>query len=119
MALIGTPNARGTTLQVVGIAGVSDNDIVIELDDVQRFNSFSFQSAAGAMDVDVSLDGANFNLAVAFKDMASLTPATRVIATVADLLYQYDGNIKAIRIRQKGATAATGSILLCGQQGRT
>ncbi len=119
MALIGTPHHRGTTLQVVGIAGVSDNDIVIELNDVQRFNSFTFQSAAGAMSLDVSIDGSNFNLNLAFTDLHSLAPATRVIATVADLLYQFEGNIKAIRIRQEGATAATGSILICGQKGRT
>lgn len=119
MALIGVPNFRGTTIQVVGIAGVNDNDIVIELDDVQRFNSFSFQSAVGAMSVDVSLDGTNFNLNIAFTDLASLTPATKVIATVADLLYRFEADIKAIRIRQEGATAATGSILICGQAGRT
>ncbi len=119
MALIGTPNFRGTTMQVVGIAGILDNDIVIELDDVQRFNSFTFQSAAGAMSVDVSLDGSNFNLIIAFTDLHSLAPATTVIATVADLVYQFEGNFKAIRIRQEGATAATGSILICGQAGRT
>ena len=119
MALIGVPNHRGTTLQVVGIAGVSDNDIVIELDDVQRFNSFTFQSAAGAMSLDVSIDGANFNLDMAFTDLHSLAPTTRVIATVADLLYLFQADIKAIRIRQEGATDATGSILICGQAGRT
>jgi len=119
MALIGTPNFRGTTMQVVGIAGVNDNDIVIELDDVQRFNSFTFQSDAGAMSLDVSVDGSNFNLDLAFTDLHSLTPATKVIATVADLLYRFEADIKAIRIRQEGATDATGAILICGQAGRT
>ena len=53
MANIGTMNFRGTTMQAVGIAGTGDNAVVIEIDDVQRFNSFTLMSSAGAMDVDV------------------------------------------------------------------
>lgn len=119
MALIGTPNHRGTTLQVVGIAGVNDNDIVIELDDVQRFNEFALMSSAGAMDVDVSLDGTNFAAAIALENKHSATPGTRVVVTAADLLYYFEGNFKAVRVRQAGAGAVADAILVCGQKGRT
>jgi len=119
MSLIGSPQHRGTTLQVVGIAGVSDNDIVIELDDLQRFNEFALMSSAGAMDVDISLDGTNFALAIALEDKHSVAPATRVIVTAAGLLYYFFGNFKAIRVRQNGATAVANPILVAGQIGRT
>lgn len=119
MALVGTPNHRGTTLQVVGIAGTGDNAIVIELDDVQRFNEFALMSSAGAMDVDVSLDGVNFALAIALEDKHSVAPGTRVVVTAADLLYYFEGNYKAIRVRQAGATAVADAILMCGEKGRT
>lgn len=119
MALVGTPNHRGTTLQVVGIAGVNTNDIVIELDDVSRFNEFSLMSSAGAMDVDVSLDGTNFAAAIALEDKHSVAPGTRVVTTAADLLYYFEGNYKAVRVRQNGATAVADAILVCGQKGRT
>jgi len=119
MSLVGTPNFRGTTLQVVGIAGVSTNDIVIELDDVQRFNEFALMSSAGPMDVDVSLDGVNFAAAIALEDKHSTTPGTRVILTAPDKVYYFEGNLKAIRVRQQSATAVADAILICGQKGRT
>jgi len=119
MALVGTPNHRGTTLQVIGIAGVNDNDVVIEVDDVQRFNEFALMSSANVMDVDISIDGTNFAAAIALEDKHSTTPATRVVETAADLLYYFEGNYKAIRVRQKGAGAVADAILVCGQKGRT
>jgi len=118
MANVGTFTDLGTTMLVVGVAGVNDNDIVIEVDDAQRFNEFAFSSAAGLMDVDVSLDGTSFQNAVAFEDKHSLAPATRVIITAAGLLYYLEGNFKVIRVRQNTATDATGSAMICGKKGR-
>lgn len=119
MALVGTPNHRGTTLWVTGIAGTGDNAIVIELDDVQRFNEFSLMSSDGAMDVDVSLDGTNFAPAIALEDKHSTTPGTRVVVTAADKLYYFEGNYKTVRVRQNGVTAVADAVLICGQKGRT
>jgi hypothetical protein len=119
MPLVGTPNHRGTTLQVVGVAGVNDNDIVIEVDDVSRFNEFALSSSAGAMDVDVSLDGTNFITAIALEDKKSVAPGTRVVVTAAAGLYYFEGNFKAVRVRQNAATAVANAVLTAGQKGRT
>lgn len=122
MALVGTPHHRGSTLQVVGIAGTGDNAIVIELDDVSRFDMFSLMSSNGAMDVDVSLDGTNFTLgtaALALEDKHSTTPGTRVVVTAADRVYYFEGNYKSVRVRQNGAVAVADAILICGKRGRT
>jgi hypothetical protein len=119
MALVGTPNHRGTTLTLTGDAGVNDNDVVAELDDVSRFNEFTLASGTGVMDVDVSLDGTNFIAAIALEDKTSTTPATRVVETAALGLYYFEGNIKSVRVRQKGAVAVTNAVLICGQKGRT
>jgi hypothetical protein len=118
MALIGTPNHRGSTLQVVGIAGTGDNAIVIELDDVSRFDMFALSSSGGAMDVDVSLDGTNFITAIALEDKKSTAPGTRVVVTAAAGLYYFEGNYKAVRVRQAGVTAVANAVLMCGKRGR-
>lgn len=118
MALIGTPHHRGTTLQIVGIDTTADNVICLEVDDVQRFNEFMLMSSAGAMDVEISIDGTNFTGVLALEDKHSLTPATRVIVTAADRAYYFEGNYKAIRVRQ-AVTNVTNPVLVCGQKGRT
>lgn len=118
MALVGTPNYRGKTLEVLGVDGVNDNDIVIELDSVGKFDRFMLSSTAGAMDVDVSLDGTNFITAVALEDEKSTTPGTRVSVTAAGGLYLFQGPVKAIRVRQAGATAAANAVLLASTSGR-
>ena len=63
MAQVGTTNYQGKRQLSTGIAGVSDNDIVLETTDVSHFETFTLMSTAGAMDVFVSLDGTNFTTA--------------------------------------------------------
>ena len=74
------------------------------------------ETRAGAMDVDVSLDGTNFAVAIAMNDEASLTPATKVIVTAPGLLYSFRGNFAAVRIRQNGATDIANAALICGRR---
>lgn len=119
MSLVGTPNHRGTTLTLNGIAGTGDDAIVAELDDLSRFNEFSLMSSNGAMDVDVSLDGINFAAAIALEDKHSTTPGTRVLVTAADQVYYFEGNFKSVRVRQNGVTAVADAVLMAGQKGRT
>jgi len=116
--LVGTPNARAGTLQVVGIPGTGAASVVIELDDVQRFNEFAIQSSAGVMDALASLDGVNFTVPIAFEDKQSTAPGTRVLVTVAGGIYYFAGNFKALRIRQSGGVAVADPFLMCGQIGR-
>ena len=117
MANVGTQNFAGPTHQIIGIAGLADNQVVIELENAERYNEFTLMSSAGEMDVDVSLDGVNFAAAVAIEDLHSLTPATRVVVTVADLIYRFQGTFKTVRIRQETNNVAD-AVLYCGQLGR-
>ena len=119
MALVGTPNYRGKTLEVLGVAGAGDNSIVIELDSVGKFDQFALQCSAGAMDVEGSLDGVTFSAPLALEDKHSTTPGTRVVSTaVAGNIYLLSGVFKALRVRQVGATAVADAVLLAAAIGR-
>ena len=118
MANVGVINMKGETQEILGIAGVLDNDIVIELTSAERWNSFTFQTTTGVVDIDVSMGLEVFKPAIAFEDLHSLTPATRVIVSVAVKVYRFQGTFKTIRIRQNGATAAVGTVLICARTGR-
>jgi len=96
----------------------ADNSVVLELENAERYNEFTLMSGAGAMDVDVSLDGTNFAPAIAMIDVESADPATRVVATVAGKAYRFAGTFKTIRVLQKGATEVGGAVLWCGIAGR-
>jgi len=117
MANVGTPNYAGPTMQIIGIAGAADNQVVAELENAERYNEFTLMSSAGEMDVDVSLDGVNFAVAIAIEDLHSLTPATRVVVTAADLVYRFQGTFKTVRVRQETNNVAD-AILYCSQNGR-
>ena len=119
MALVGIPNHRGSTLILEGIDGVGDNAIVAELDDIQRFDQFAVQCAAGAVDVEASLDGVTFSAPLALEDKHDASGATtRQLVTSGNDIFYFFGNYKALRVRQAGATAATGVVLMCGKTGR-
>lgn len=109
---IGNITNNGRRQLSTGIAGVNDNDVVIETGDVSQFGRHILTNVAGAVDVDVSADGINFSAAVALEDLKSTAPATRVIVTVAAGMYLLLGNFKNIRVIQNGVTAATGAFLL-------
>ena len=117
MANVGVQNFLGPLHQIVGIPGVADNQVVAELENAERYNRFYFMSSAGLVDVDVSLDGINFAVAVAFIDLHSLAPATRVIVTAADLIYVLEGTFKTVRFRQE-TTNVVDFIVWCAQAGR-
>jgi len=112
MAAIGTVNYYGNKAIHTGIAGVSDNDVVIDTEDVMNFDTFELSSTAGAMDVFISHDGANFNTAA--RSLADLGAATTnpVLVTVAGRSYGFRGIVKKIRVRQNGATAVANAVLL-------
>ena len=118
MPVVGQPNDRGTTLQVIGVDSPGAGLPTIELDNVSRFNEFAIQSAAGSMDVLGSLDGVTFTVPLALEDKQSTTPATRVLATAPGGIFYFSGNYKAIRIRQVGGGAVTGAVLQAGKMGR-
>ncbi len=118
MANIGIFTAQSAGLAIVGIAGVDDNDVVMELVDAEQYESFYFTSQTGIMEVDVSVNGTDFNPIIALTDEASVAPATKVIITVAALLYSFRGNFKAVRVRQADATAVTDASMNCRRPAR-
>jgi len=108
---IGTVDANGSRQFTTGIAGVNDNDIVIQTEDVSIFNTHMLFSTAGAMDVEVSFDGTNYSsaaLSLADLGAASTNP---VLVTVAGRVYGFRGTYRKIRVRQNGATAVANAIL--------
>lgn len=115
MALIGAPQYAGETLRMEGIAGVNDNDVVIENDSIERYEEFTLMSTAGAMDVFVSLDGTNYSTApLSLADLGAIT-LDPVIVTAANRVYRFRGVFKAVRVRQNGVTAVANATLICGR----
>lgn len=106
MALVaGTIDNLAQGRRYVGIAGINDNDVVLETDDVSRYSAFMLMTTAGAVDVFVSLDGTNFaTAALSLVDMGAVT-TTPVIVTAAARIYGFRGIFKKIRVLQNGATA--------------
>jgi hypothetical protein len=99
-------------------AGVSDNDIIAEVTgNGDLYNTWQLGSTAGAMDVEVSLDGTNYFATVcALIDLTSTAPSTAVTVTAAGKNYGFKGRYKKVRVRQNGATAVANPILV-GYQG--
>jgi len=116
MADVGTHVAQSNRLAIIGIAGVSDNDVVVEVDDASRYDEFYFMSTAGVLDVDVSLDGTNFATAIALTDEESVAPATKVLVTAAGILYSFCGHFKVVRVRQASVVAVANAVMICGRR---
>lgn len=114
-AVVGAVEHQGESQRVIGVAGVNDNDIVIEVENIERYEEFSLMSTAGSMDVFVSLDGTNFATApLSLADLGALDTAP-VLATAANRIYRFRGIFKHLRIRQAGATGVANPILICGR----
>jgi len=94
--------------------GVSDNDLLFTTHDVEKHSLFTLMSSAGAVDVEVNLDGVNWSTApLALEDQGATTSTTYVLVTAALRVYKFSGKYRQIRVRQNGATAAT-ATLMCG-----
>lgn len=93
-------------LEFIGVAGVSDNDVVYTSPDVSAYNVHYIEATAGTIDVDVSLDGTNWIPAVAAVSLVTTTPATRVVEAASGVCLELRGKFKKIRVNQKGATAS-------------
>lgn len=95
-------------------ASVNDNDVICSIiDDALHYDTWVLGSTAGAMDVEVSLDGTNYLATViALLDMTSTTPATMVVVTTAGKPAAFRGKFRAIRVRQNGATAVVNPALI-------
>lgn len=95
--------------------GASDNDIIVQTGNVSQFGMFMLSSTAGALDVDVSLNGTDYTTAPLSLTDLGATTSDPVIVTAANRMYGFIGTFAAIRVRQNGATAATKVNLRCLQ----
>lgn len=95
-------------LDFVGAAGVNDNDIVYTSPDVSMYNEHYIESTAGTVDVEICVDGTNFNTAT--PPVMLMTDQTAVGTYAATVAVNKIGILKMkckyIRIRQNGASAA-------------
>lgn len=112
----------GNVGNVIGVAGVNDNDVLINFTAsssdwenlVGAADTFLLMSTAGAMDVFVSLDGTNFaTAALSLTDMGATT-SDPVVVTAANRVYGFRGKYKSIRVLQNGATAVANAVLRYG-----
>ncbi len=112
MALIGVVTEHGRYREYAGIAGVNDEDIVIETVDVSRFDSFMLSCSAGACKVLIH-DGTT--LLTAPLSIADLGATTNdpVLLTAPLRQYAFKGRYNNIQVRQEGATAVANAILKC------
>lgn len=95
--------------------GASDNDIIVQTGDVTNFNTFELFSTAGALDVDVSLNGTDYTTAPHSLTDLGATVSDPVLVTAANRSYRFRGTYRKIRVRQNGATAATKVNLMCSK----
>lgn len=98
-----------------GGTGTNDNDVVIQTNEVQRYDTFMLQSTAGAMDVFVSIDGTNYATAALSLIDLGATTQDPVVVTAANRTYAFRGKFKKIRVLQNGATAVANAALRAGE----
>ena len=119
MALtLATISALGNAQVWSGGIGVNANDVVVQTNDVTRFNEFLLCNTAGAVQVLASLDGTNYMTGpVSMQDLGSASLVTSVIVTAANRIYRIRGVFALLKVTQNGAAAATGVTLLCSRKG--
>lgn len=108
-----TISIEGSTKRFTG-TGTSDNEIVIQSDDIQQYDTFILQSTSGAMDVFVSVDGTNYSTAALSLSDLGATDTIPVLVTVANRTYGFRGKFKYIRVLQNGGSAVTAAVLRAG-----
>lgn len=110
-----TPDHMGNCLRYKDGVGANDNDVVIQTGDVSSYNEFVLQATDGAVDVFVSLDGANYSTAPLSLIDLGATTSDPVLVTAADRTYAFFGRFALIRVLQNGVTAVAGCTLMCAR----
>jgi hypothetical protein len=112
-----TREVNKSRVRYYGGGAEDDNEVILDVD-VEGLDSFIVGSVAGVVDVYVSIDGAVFFATpVAMENLGSLTPATRLAATVAGGQFLFKGAYKRIRVLQVGTTDVTGLQLVGWREG--
>lgn len=103
---------RNATRYFTG-TGVNANDVLFTTEQVENCSMYTLMSTAGAVQVLVSLDGANFSTApLALEDAGATTSTTYVLLTVANRVYKFQGKFRVIKVTQNGATASAATLMV-------
>lgn len=100
-------------LPVTGAAGTNDNDIVYTSGDVSTYNTHYIECTAGTVDIQVSLDGTNFNntqAAVLLHDDVTTGGGVKILTIASGKVGILKGKFKKIKVLQNGATASNARI---------
>lgn len=102
-------NAQNYYLSAAGTVGVNDNDVVYTSPDVSMYSTHSIECTVGTVDIQVTLDGTNWNTtqaAVLLHDDVTTGGGVKVLTIAAGKIGSLKGKYKNIRILQNGATAS-------------
>jgi hypothetical protein len=117
MATLAVIDQISNILRFSGGVGVNANDVVVQTNDVSKYDTFELISTAGAMQVLATLDGTNYTTApISLTDMGATT-SDPVIVTAANRIYRFRGAFSVLKVTQNGATAVTGATLVCQKMG--
>ncbi len=105
----------GNDLRFSGGAGTANTDVVIQTNDVSKFDTFELTSTGGSMAVKVSIDGTNYS-PISLDDLDA-TNTNPVTTTTAGGIYGFRGKFNKIQVSQNGATAVTAACLICAKLG--
>lgn len=109
------PSMHSTRSQLFTGTSASDNELALTATGVEGFSLFQIMTTAGAVDVEVTLDGSNWSTVVmALEDQGATASTTYVVVTAANRLYQFKGKFAGVRLRQNGATGVTLALLRAG-----
>ena len=94
-------------LDILGVAGTNDNDVIYTSPDVSSYNQHVIECTAGTVDIQVSVDGTNFNTLQAAALLMDATAVTTYSLTIASTkIGILSGKFRKIRVLQNGATAS-------------
>lgn len=94
-------------LPFTGQAGTNDNDVVYTSPDISGYGRTVIECTAGTVDIEVSVDGTNWNStppAVLLHDATAVGTFSLTIAN--GKIGIYVARFKKIRVKQNGATAS-------------
>lgn len=109
-AAIGTVESNGDRNVWTGIAGVSDNDIVIETRDVSRLDTYQVSCNSGSFDVFVNDGNQWLTDPLSLADLGAVTVDPVIIGTGLRN-FGFRGFYSKIRVRQNNVTALLGATL--------
>lgn len=84
--------------------------VIIETDNVSRYDTFVFLFSAGSFTVEGSIDGSTWSTALQLEDRGATT-LTMVTTGVAGTKYAMRTKIPYLRVKQSGGTALVGKML--------